>query len=83
MSDATDIFRTRLESASEYELALAENLCEILGRGMHDLPAIVEGLRTSDLTSPDGGAWTETQLLAEIKRLGVGPITGPAPAPRL
>ena len=31
MSDATDIFRTRLESASEYELALAENLCEIIG----------------------------------------------------
>ena len=83
MSEATDIYRTQLESASEYDVALAETLCEILGRGMHDLPAIVEGLRTSALASPDGGEWTETQFLAEIKRLGVGPITGPAPAPRL
>ena len=83
MLNGEDVFRTRLEAATGYELALAEALCEILGRGSHDLPAIVEGLCASDVAPPSGGEWTEGRLLEEIRRLGVGPKTGPAPAPRL
>ena len=83
MANQVALFRTRLEGAGAYELALADTLCEILAHGSHDLPSIVEGLRTSDLEPPDGSGWTEEAFLAEIKRLGLGPVPGHAPAPRL
>ena len=83
MTEARDVFRTLLESATDEERALAKTLCEILVRGTHNLAAIVSGLRESGLAPPGGGEWTEERFREEIARLGAGPSPGPAPTSRL
>jgi hypothetical protein len=76
------VYRSRIATPSPYERALADELFQILGRVPHELPAIVEALRRSDVKPPDGGNWTVETLRAELARLGAGPSAGAPPPVR-
>ena len=49
-----DISQIREEAPSDYETALCAALMGILGRELHDLPAIVGGLNETEM-APEGG----------------------------
>jgi len=71
-----DISQIREEAPSDYETALCAALMGILGREIHDLPAIVGGLNETEMAPEGGGAWTEQSFRAEMARLGDGPEKG-------
>jgi len=77
MQEPDYIYRSRIAAPSPYEQALADALFQILGRVPHELPAIAEALRATDVKPPDGGAWTVESVRAELARLGAGPTAGP------
>jgi hypothetical protein len=74
-------YRNQFDSPGAYETALSGALFEILGSGMHDLPAIVDALNAKGIRSPGGGQWTESLFVAEMDRLGAGPETSPFKMP--
>jgi len=76
MPEPDYVYRSRLDSPSPYEQALADALFQILGRVPHELPAITEALRATAVKPPDGGAWTVETVRAELARLGAGPSAG-------
>jgi len=64
-----------------YESALCQNLMQILGRKVHDLPGIVAALNQTDVRAPGQPQWTEALFCAEIKRLGALPQQEPLSVP--
>jgi hypothetical protein len=62
--------QTHPHPMTPYETKLAGSVMEVFGRGVHDLPGLVEGLNTMGLHAPDGGAWTEENFRSEMRRLG-------------
>ena len=75
------VYRNQFESPGAYETALCGALFDILGRGMHDLPAIVDALNAKGVRPPQGEQWTEALFVAEMDRLGAGPETSPFKMP--
>ncbi|QNG17502.1 hypothetical protein G4H71_07090 [Rhodococcus triatomae] len=53
-----------------YESKLSGSIMEVFGRGVHDLPGLIDGLNELGLHAPDGGGWTEDNFRAEMRRLG-------------
>lgn len=64
------VHQTRDHEPTSYELELAGAIEEIFGTGIHDLPGLVEGLRTRGLRSPGGDEWTDESFRTEMARLG-------------
>lgn len=62
--------QTHPEPISPYEAKLSGAIMEIFGRGVHDLPGLVEGLNGLGLNAPDGSPWNEDNFRAEMRRLG-------------
>lgn len=62
--------QTHPQPFSPYETKLSGSIMEIFGRGVHDLPSLVEGLNNMGLNAPDGGPWTEENFRSEMRRLG-------------
>ncbi len=54
-----------------YEDQFGDGIEHLLGKGVDSLPALVAGLNEINVPGPNGEAWTETLLAAELKRLGV------------
>jgi hypothetical protein len=50
--------------------AFADALEAVLGKGDHDLKAIVAGLNAHGSKAPDGTVWTEASLRVRLKELG-------------
>jgi hypothetical protein len=57
-------------SLPPYEHKLAGAIEEVFGDGRHTLDGLVEGLNDLGVLAPDGRAWTEDSLVAELHRLG-------------
>lgn len=72
--DTTLLFQephqSRDHEPTSYEIELAGAIEEVFASGAHELPALIEGLRTTGLRGPDGQPWTEDSFLAEMRRLG-------------
>lgn len=64
------IWQNRSTPPTEAENALGDALEKVLGGGAETLPQIAEGLNEHNLLAPDGNAWTEQSLAAELHRLG-------------
>ncbi len=62
--------QTHPDPISPYEAKLSGAIMEVFGRGVHDLPGLVNGLNGLGLNAPDGSAWTEDTFRAEMRRLG-------------
>lgn len=62
--------QTHPHPISPYEHKLSGAIMEVFGRGVHDLPGLVEGLNGLGLNAPDGAPWTAESLRAEMRRLG-------------
>lgn len=75
MQDPVDI------APGPYERALCQNLMQILGRKVHDLPAIVAALNQTDVRPEGQALWTEELFCAEVKRLGAIPEREPLTVP--
>jgi hypothetical protein len=52
-----------------YRDALGDGLERVLGGGVETLGDLVSGLNEIHVTAPDGSAWTEDTLAAELNRL--------------
>lgn len=64
------IWQTRAAAPTEPENALGDALEKALGAGADSLAALASGLNSENLLAPDGSAWTEASLAAELHRLG-------------
>jgi hypothetical protein len=53
-----------------YRNALADGLERVLDQGAESLADVVKGLNELSACGPDGSAWTEEKLAAELCRLG-------------
>jgi hypothetical protein len=53
-----------------YRNALADGLERVLDGGAETLADLVNGLNALSAYGPDGSAWTEEKLAAELSRLG-------------
>ncbi|UUZ60295.1 recombinase-like helix-turn-helix domain-containing protein [Nocardioides sp. B-3] len=62
--------QTHPHPLSPYEEKLSGALMEVFATGTHDLPGLVAGVNSMGLHAPDGNAWTEDNLRAEMRRLG-------------
>jgi recombinase-like protein len=56
--------------AVAYRDALADGLERVLDQGAESLADVVKGLNELSAGGPDGSAWTEEKLAAELSRLG-------------
>jgi hypothetical protein len=65
-----DPHQTHPHPITPYEAKLSGAIMEVFGRGVHDLPGLVDGLNGLGLNAPDGSAWTEETFRAEMRRLG-------------
>jgi hypothetical protein len=63
-------WQTRAAPPSEYENRLGDALEAAFDQGATELAALVTHLNQTQLRAPDGAAWTEASLAAELKRLG-------------
>ncbi|NLU82235.1 recombinase-like helix-turn-helix domain-containing protein [Rhodococcus sp. HNM0569] len=72
MSDVQylEAHQTHPEPFSPYEEKLSGSIMEVFEQGVRDLPGLVSGLNDLGLHAPDGGAWTEDNFRAEMRRLG-------------
>ena len=62
--------QARRRPPTSYELALAEEIEAILGKGVWDLDGVVAALNETSLRLPDGAAWTAETFTAELAVLG-------------
>ncbi|MGK5113378.1 MULTISPECIES: recombinase-like helix-turn-helix domain-containing protein [unclassified Geodermatophilus] len=62
--------QTHPDPISPYEQKLSGAIMEVFGRGVHDLPGLIEGLNGLGLNAPDGSSWNEDNFRAEMRRLG-------------
>jgi len=62
--------QTHPEPLTPYEVKLSGAIMEVFATGTHDLAGLTAGLNALGLHGPDGGAWTEDDLRAEMRRLG-------------
>lgn len=53
----------------DYRNALGDGLEAVLGGGADSLAELVEGLNAKSVGAPNGQAWTEALLSAELRRL--------------
>jgi hypothetical protein len=53
-----------------YRNALADGLERVLDQGTESFADVVKGLNELSACGPDGSAWTEATLAAELSRLG-------------
>jgi hypothetical protein len=53
-----------------YRNALADGLERVLDKGAETLADVANGLNELSAFGPDGSAWTEATLAAELSRLG-------------
>jgi len=65
-----EVHQTHPHPFSPYETKLSGAITEVFGRGVHDLPGLIEGLNGWGLNAPDGSPWTEDNFRAEMRRLG-------------
>lgn len=65
-----EVHQTHPHPISAYEEKLSGSIMEIFGRGVYDLPGLIEGLNGLGLNAPDGGAWNEDNFRSEMRRLG-------------
>jgi hypothetical protein len=65
-----EVHQTHPHPISPYEAKLSGAIMEVFGRGVHDLPGLVDGLNGMGLNAPDGGTWTEDNFRSEMRRLG-------------
>lgn len=63
-------WQTRAAPPTDAESRFADALQRILADRIHDLAGIVARLNADGLPAPDGSAWTEASLRAELARLG-------------
>ena len=67
-------WQTRFAKPTEYEQELADDLQEIFGEEVYDLPGIVGRLNESDVKPPEEeGGWTEANFQSVMKQLGEWP----------
>lgn len=64
------VHQTRDREPTAYEAELAGAIEEVFATGVHDLPGLVEGLRTRGLRAPGGEEWTDENFVREMARLG-------------
>lgn len=64
------VFQNRAAEPTPYENALGDGLEQVLENGAETLAQIAEGLNGANVFGPDGQAWTEASLAAELHRLG-------------
>lgn len=65
-----EVHQTHPQAFSPYETKLSGAIMEVFGRGVHDLPGLMDGLNGLGLNAPDGSPWTEDNFRAEMRRLG-------------
>lgn len=68
--EANVVFQNRAAEPTPYENALGDGLERVLGAGAETLAQIAAGLNAANVSGPDGKAWTESSLAAELHRLG-------------
>ena len=54
-----DPHQARQRAPTTYEDLLGDAIERAFAAGVHDLPALVQSLNDSGLSSPDGSPWTE------------------------
>lgn len=64
---------------TDYPDRLCAALMGLFEAGAQDLPEIVAGLNGAAFAPPEGDAWTEALLCAELHRLGRHPTSPTAP----
>lgn len=64
------VHQTHPDPITPYEEKLSGAIMEIFATGVHDLPGLVEQLDGLGLRAPDGTAWDQAGLRAELRRLG-------------
>lgn len=57
-------------AVKSYEDQLGDGIEHLLAKGVDTLPGMVAGLNEINVHGPNGEAWTEELLAAELKRLG-------------
>jgi hypothetical protein len=65
-----DTHQTHPDPISPYEAKLSGAIMEVFGRGVHELPGLLDGLNAMGLNAPDGGQWHEKNFRSEMRRLG-------------
>ena len=65
-----DAHQTHPDPMSPYEAKLSGAIMEVFGRGVHELPGLLDGLNAMGLNAPDGGQWNEENFRSEMRRLG-------------
>jgi hypothetical protein len=65
-----DAHQTHPHPISPYEAKLSGAIMEVFGRGVHELPGLLDGLNAMGLSAPDGGQWNEENFRSEMRRLG-------------
>lgn len=65
-----EVHQTHPEPISPYETKLSGAIMEVFGRGVHELPGLIDGLNAMGLNAPDGGHWNEENFRSEMRRLG-------------
>ncbi len=65
-----EVHQTHPEPISPYEAKLSGAIMEVFGRGVHELPGLIEGLNGLGLHAPDGAPWNEENFRSEMRRLG-------------
>ena len=65
-----DAHQTHPDPISPYEAKLSGAIMEVFGRGIHELPGLLDGLNAMGLNAPDGGLWNEENFRSEMRRLG-------------
>lgn len=67
---ANVVWQTRPAAPSEYEFRLADGMMAAFDAGVAELAALAAHLNQQQIVAPDGLAWTEATLAAELQRLG-------------
>jgi hypothetical protein len=62
--------QTHPHPITPYESKLSGAIMEVFGRGVHDLPGLIDGLNGMGLNAPDGSPWNVDNFRAEMRRLG-------------
>ncbi|GLK46005.1 MULTISPECIES: recombinase-like helix-turn-helix domain-containing protein [Novosphingobium] len=73
------VFQTRGGPLDPFEQALSQALTAAFDAGAFEFPELVAALNAGGSRAPDGAAWTEPTLDAELDRLGQAlfqPVSG-------
>lgn len=65
-----DAHQARQRAPTPYEDLLGDAIERAFAAGVTELPALVEHLNRSHMTTPSGTPWTEENYRAEMARLG-------------